>query len=331
MHADNPDPTYFDDMLASCVSLATLAPSSHNTQPWRFRIRGEYVDLIADRSRALPVSDPEDRELTISCGAALFTLRVAVSARGFGTLVETLPVPDDQDLLARVTPVSSYFHHIADTAPLTQAVKQRRTYRKPFIAETIPESTVRSLCESAARERATLVAIEEDSPRRRLLALVEQADQQLWSDVHWRRELSAWMHPRRQGEGFGIPGLAHAAAQLVARSFDQGGGIPARGEQLLEGSPLLVVLCTSTDTSADWLAAGQALQRVLLRACADGLQASFLNQPLHLPNLREQVAQLLPGAGVPQLILRLGRPVDRLAPVVRRPLDQVMDLDLMAH
>jgi hypothetical protein len=68
-----------------------------------------------------------------------------------------------------------------------------------------------------------------------------------------------------------------------------------------------------------------------LHACASGLQASFLNQPLHLPELREQVARMVPGAGVPQLILRLGRPVDELAPVVRRPLDQVMDLDWMAH
>jgi hypothetical protein len=331
MSSDTLEPDYFDNLLEWCVSQATLAPSTHNTQPWHFRVRGECIELIADRSRALPVSDPDDRELTISCGAALFTLRVAAAARGFATFVETLPVADDPDLLARVTPVTGYFHHIADTSALAQAVKQRRTYRRPFVAEAIPEFKVRSLVDSAAMEGAALVVMAHAEQRRGLVDLVERADQLLWADVHWRRELGTWMHPRRRGEGFGIPGLAHAAAQLVVRSFDVGRGIPAHGAEVIEGSPLLAVLCSPSDTAADWLASGQALQRTLLRACADGLQASYLNQPLHLPEFREEVARLVPGAGVPQLVLRLGTPADELAPVVRRPLPQVVDFDWMAR
>jgi hypothetical protein len=294
-------------------------------------VRRKCVDLIADRSRALPANDPDDRELIISCGAVLFTLRVALAARGFSTFIETFPVAGDTDLLARISPVTGYFHNLVDTSALTQAVEQRRTYRKPFIQEDIPEPIIRNLCEGAKSEGATLVALKEDSQRRRIVELVEQADERLWRDAQWRRELSMWMHPRRRGEGFGIPGLAHAAAQLVARSFDLGSGTPARGQQILEGSPLLVVLGSPGDAPADWLATGQALQRMLLRACTDGLQASYLNQPLHLPDFRQQVAAMLPGAGVPQLILRLGRPAEQLAPVVRRPLDYVMDLDWMGH
>jgi hypothetical protein len=331
MSAHTPDRDFSDSLLVSCVGEATRAPSTHNTQPWHFRVRRESVELIADRSRSLPVGDPEDRELTISCGAALFTLRVALAARGYSAFVETFPVASDPDLMARVTPMTGYFHHVADTAALMQAVEQRRTCRKPFIQEEIPESTILTLCEGAHMEGATLVALRDDTQRHLVVKLIEQADQRLWQDVRWRRELSTWMHPRRRGEGFGIPGLAHAAAQLVARSFDLGGGTPASGERILEGSPLIVVLASPADTPADWLAAGQALQRVLLRACAMGLQASFLNHPVHLPELREQISRMVPGAGVPQLILRLGRPAAELAPVVRRPLDHVMDLDWMGH
>jgi hypothetical protein len=331
MPADIPERDYSDTLLVSCVAEAARAPSTHNTQPWHFRVSKEHVELLADRSRALPVSDPDDRELTISCGAALFTLRVALAARGYSTFVEAFPVPSDPDLLARVTPVTGYYQHIGDTAALMQAVEQRRTYRKPFLREEIAESRIRTISDAAAMEGVTLVALKDDTQRRRIVELIELADQQLWQDVRWRRELSTWMHPRRRGEGFGIPGLAHAAAQLVTRSFDLGSGAPARGGQILEGSPLLVVMGSPADTARDWLATGQALQRMLLRACTDGMQASFLNQPLHLPEFREQVATLVPGAGVPQLILRLGRPADQLAPVVRRPLDYVMDLDWMAH
>lgn len=70
-----PDSDTIDRMLARAIR----APSSHNTQPWLFDCRDERIDLLADRTRALPANDPEDRELTISCGCALMTLRVAAA------------------------------------------------------------------------------------------------------------------------------------------------------------------------------------------------------------------------------------------------------------
>lgn len=57
--------------LGALVRYAVRAPSSHNSQPWLFRVVGDTLELRADRGRRLPVVDPEDRELTISCGAAL--------------------------------------------------------------------------------------------------------------------------------------------------------------------------------------------------------------------------------------------------------------------
>jgi nitroreductase len=330
-HQTGTDRNAAERLLETCVALAIHAPSSHNTQPWHFRVKQECIELVADRSRALPVSDPEDRELTINCGAALFTLRVAAASRGYSAIVDILPVPNDADLLARVTPLTGLPHDIHDAAVLADAIRHRRTYRKAFLREVIPAARVQDLQSSATQEGATLVVLDDESSRRRAVDLVEQADRKLWEDPHWRRELGAWMHPRRRGEGFGIPGLALAAAQMVARSFDIGGGVQARGDQILDGSPLLVLLCTPADTPADWLAAGQAMQHVLLQACTSGLQASFLNQPLHLPELRQQVRHLAPEAGVPQLLLRLGRPAEQLAPVVRRPVEQVLDFDWMGH
>ena len=61
------------------LEAAVQAPSSHNTQPWLFRVEDGAVHLLADRTRALPVNDPDDRELTISCGCALLNLRVAAA------------------------------------------------------------------------------------------------------------------------------------------------------------------------------------------------------------------------------------------------------------
>ena len=83
--------------LDALVQAAALAPSSHNTQPWRFRLDGRTVDVLADRTRALPINDPHDRELTISCGCALFNLRVAAAAVGLEARVDVLPDAADDD------------------------------------------------------------------------------------------------------------------------------------------------------------------------------------------------------------------------------------------
>ena len=84
-----------EEKLWFTVQYAILAPSSHNTQPWKFRIHGNVVELYADLSRALPVVDPDKRELIMSCGAALFHLRTAIRYFGYGCQVETFPEPGE--------------------------------------------------------------------------------------------------------------------------------------------------------------------------------------------------------------------------------------------
>ena len=84
------------------LRYATLAPSSHNSQPWRFMVDGDTISLLADRTRSLPVVDPYDRELLISCGAALLNLRAALAHFGHGFAINLFPTELEPDLLARV-------------------------------------------------------------------------------------------------------------------------------------------------------------------------------------------------------------------------------------
>ena len=91
-----------NEKLRFLVGYAILAPSGHNTQPWLFGLSQEALCLYADRTRALPAVDPEDRELTISGGAALGTLRIALHHFGYAGQVERFPTPQDPDLLARI-------------------------------------------------------------------------------------------------------------------------------------------------------------------------------------------------------------------------------------
>ena len=308
--------------LQALVQAASLAPSSHNTQPWLFRLEGAVVELLADRTRALPVNDPEDRELTISCGCALFNLRVAAAAAGLEARVEPLPDAADADLLARarLAPAAT----TQADAELQAAMAERRTYRERFAATAVEAKVLRSLADAVTSEGATLTVLDSAGQRLHAAALVAEGDAVQWANPSWRRELAAWMHPRRRGDGLTLPALAIPVAQMVVRTFDMGHGVAAKDRQLADESPVLAVLATEGDMPRDWLAAGQALQRLLLVGVRLGLQASYLNQPVQVAALRPKLQQLTGRPGYAQLLLRIGIPTKVAPAAPRRPLPEVL-------
>jgi nitroreductase len=310
-------------MARRMVARAALAPSSHNTQPWFFRLSPTGLELWADRTRALPVNDPEDRELAISCGCALLNLRLAAAGEGVGVDVALLPAAGEPDRLARVTLRQAPGADAEDTV-LAAFMEQRRTYRKRFAAREVSAEKRELLVAAAQREGAQLLPLLADTARDRAAELVAEGDAEQWANPSWRRELAAWMHPRRRGDGLTVPAMAVPVAQLVVRTFDLGGGVGAKDQELATGSPLLAVLATDGDHPRAWLGAGQALQRVLLVACQNGLQASYLNQPIQVPVLRPRL-QDLAGGGFPQLLLRLGYPLEEVPVSPRRTLAEVLE------
>lgn len=310
------------------LRYAMLAPSSHNTQPWRFRIRDGAAELFADRGRRLPVVDPDGRELTISCGAALFFLRLAVRHFGRQAVVEPFPDREELDLLARVR-LGPPQPPAPDEEILFEAIPKRRTNRGPFGTKRPPGWLLSALGEVAADEGAWLRRVEGEELRHAVAALVSEGDRLQLADREFRTELAHWLHPNRSHTRDGIPGyalgfgnLASYMGPLVVRTFDTGRGQAARDRHLAEGSPVLAVLGTDEDTVPAWLQAGQALARVLLRARSENVWAAFLNQPVEVTELRPRLAALL-GGGWPQLLLRMGYGAEPV-PTPRRPLSEVM-------
>lgn len=312
------------EQLRFLLGYAILAPSSHNTQPWRFEIEDNRVLLYADRTRALPANDPEDRELTISCGCALMNLRVAAAHEGLGASCDIAPDTIDEDLLA-VVELGKGDAPSSTESELFQSIEGRRTYRKRFDDRDVPDSTLSALSEAAVEEGAWLQVIESEDKRQNIAALVSEGDSIQWSNPSWRRELAAWMHPRRRGDGLTMPAGVSPIAQLVVRTFDMGNGVGAKDKQLADESPVLAVIGTDGDSVKNWLEAGQALEKVLLSAHSNGLQASYLNQPIQVASLRSKLQNLLGRGGFPQVLIRLGYPADEIAPAPRRAIDEVID------
>jgi len=317
------------DKLLFLINYAVLAPSSHNAQPWRFRLIDRSLELYADPTRALPVADPDGREQIMSCGAALFNLRMALQHFEFNGEITTLPDANDPDFLARIR-----LGERSDPTPeldrLFEAIPKRHTCRFPFETCSLPGSLLADLETAARVEGASLSVVDSKAARQVIASLVAEGDRRQYEDLAYRRELAAWVRPNRSqrrdglpGYAFGVGGLLSYVGPLAIRIFNQGESRGQQDRQVVEGSPLLAVLATPADTPADWLAAGQALQQVLLRATAEGVSASFLNQPLQLPDLRKRL-RAIAGHGEPQLLLRLGYgpPV---MPTPRRAVNDVLE------
>ena len=319
--------------MRDAVAAAGMAPSSHNTQPWLFRITGDTLDLYADPSRHLQVIDPVRRQQVQSCGCALYNARVAVRASGFHDEDTAILVDGARPDHLATLHVGSAHTPTADDLSRMQAIPQRHTNRRDFLLRPVAALHTDAMAADATVEGARLIRI---LPEQKLALghLVDHADRVQLDDPEFRAELGRWLAPFGSLRRDGIPfvekeyGSAMPFARLRAlRSPDLASDFGQLEEERALASPVIVVLGTRGDDATDWLACGQALQAVLLRATALGFSASFMNQVLEIPELRARVAEIVPGIGHPQMVLRIGvsaAPVRHPAP--RRDIDDVLEI-----
>ncbi|HET9946382.1 MAG TPA: nitroreductase [Actinomycetes bacterium] len=321
------------DVATALVEAASAAPSVHNSQPWIFTVGERTLDLHADPARHLAVSDGSGRSLLISCGAALFNLRVAADHLGFHPRVRILPTKDDPTHVARLE-VDHRHGSPGFLEDLFPAVWSRRTNRFPFWNRRIPRSVLSRLHDAVSLENSLLRIVDQPAEVARIVALLHDAERA--DPPEAKQERAAWLG--RDGAPDGIPDhslglrpqdrstpfrdlradIPHAAGPPPAPA-----GAPRTAP--FEAAPTVAVLSTLKDTPADWVRAGQALERSLLVATVEGLSASFMNQPLEQHDLRWQVRSPLTGVGVTQMIMRLGYGVPVPA-TPRRPVSEVLRL-----
>jgi nitroreductase len=306
------------------IAIAARAPSVHNTQPWRFRGAGEVIELYADPTRKLKV-DPLGREMLISCGAALFGLRLAVRSLGYLPLVHPFPDPSRLRLLARL--------RLGGQAAMTEterrmllAVPHRHTHRGPFDPAALPAGLLAGLQHDAIVEGASLALIDEHAYGR-LAAISGPASRVRDHDRLTRAEMTRWTRGPDDPARDGVPARAFPAGAgdrpgwLPQRDFDLG----RRLGQLSTGGPpppVTAILMTSRDGRADWLRAGQALHRLLLHAASQWVFASLYTQPLEASPIREQIRRQLKLHGWPQVVLQLGV-AHTAAATARRPVPEL--------
>lgn len=296
--------------VQAAVALAARAPSVHNTQPWRWRITSRSVHLYADRKRWLQATDPDGRDLVMSCGAVLHHLRVALAAAGVRATVHRLPNPAEPDHLAALE-LSPGSAADADYA-LVAALERRHTDRRPFTDWPVPDAVVGELVAIAAEQGVVLRPVAAEAGRARLMGAIAEAERIQREDAGYRTELALWSG-RRAGPD-GVPAVATEGAAAGVRRFD---GTPDGGAA--DGATLLVI-GTASDDVLSWLRAGEATSAVLLKATTAGLASSPLSQPLEVGSTRAVLRDdVLGGTVSPQMVLRVGWPSGAAGGTPRTP------------
>jgi nitroreductase len=312
-------------IVRAAIALASRAPSTHNTQPWICRLGATSLHLYADPTRSLPATDPDGRDLIMSCGAMLHHLEVALASLGVDVTVHRLPNPADPDHLAalELRPGRLDDSAIQEAA----ALLRRRTDRRPFANFPIPDQHLDRLIRCASDRGVVLRTIDPDVQGEALRALLRDAADIQEEDPAYQHELALWTG--RAVNDDGIP-EANLLGQ-TGRAWNGSRNFPHGQIEIPIGAApdqaTFLVLGTASDDRLSQLRAGEALSAVLLRATGMGLSSCPLTQPLEVAATRLRLREeILGGTASPQLVLRLGWPQSGLPlPITpRRPVEDVI-------
>lgn len=293
------------EAMTHIVEIASRAPSWHNTQPWHWRATENALELSADRSRQLRLSDPKGRNLLISCGAVLHHALVAAEALGWDTEVERLPEGSSSSLLARITLRPGLPSETADAD--LRAIEERCTDRRHFTSWPVPDERLQHLAKAALAQGAHAVPLIEVSKRFRAELLVNRAAEHQAAEDEIVSEQRPWVD---HSDIDGVPSDVVPADGLDAASGSHSrfakGLMPDRGREVESGDGLILFVACS-NSSASWLAAGEGLSAMWLATTAMGLSLVPLSQVIEVDETRRALcSDVLDGLTKPLILVRIG-------------------------
>ncbi|HEY9144796.1 MAG TPA: hypothetical protein VIM90_12260 [Arenimonas sp.] len=315
--------TSFPDL----VRQATLAASSHNTQPWTFRLGTDGIDILPDFSRRLPVVDPDDHHLFASLGCAAENLLQASAAAGLhGDFACSAGKPGVQIRFEKSAPSRS---------PLFEAIPHRQCCRSDYDGSAISGEQQRLLEAAAQGKGVSLLWLTGRSKLEAVADYVAQGNNAQMGDPAWQKELRDWVRfsaaeARRTGDGLygpvmGNPSVPRWLGSLAMRLTLSAKSQNTKDTRHIRQSSAIAVFHSEADDWQHWIEAGRSYERFALQATALGLATAFINQPVEVAALRTQFADYLGlGGRRPDLVVRVGRG-PAMPRSMRRPVNEVIE------
>jgi len=308
------------------VECAIKAASSHNTQPWRFRIEGERITILPDPARRCPAVDPDDHHLFASLGCAAENLCVAARAMGLEATVRF----DDASAAVQVDLAQS----TRSGDPLYGAIDLRQCSRSRYDGTPLTAGERRLLETAGTGEGVRLMLLEGSAQLERVADYVAAGNSAQFADPAWRAELQHWIRfstrsARASGDGLhgpvmGSPDVPDWLGRLFMRFGFSAMSQNHKDREHIRSSAAVAVFVSAVDDRRHWVEAGRCYQRFALQAAALDLRTAFINQPVEVASLRSEFAAFLGiASGRPDLVVRVGHG-PRMPRSLRRPLEAVV-------
>jgi len=317
----SPRPT----QMREIVRYATLAANGHNTQPWKFALKEDALEIHPDYTRRLAVVDPEDRELWISLGCALENLLLAAQASGYAPEVT---YPDTTDFIhVRLTPDTPHSSLLFDAIPLRQNV------RSEYYGQRVESADLDQLHALSLEPGVTLRLADNSADLAQVLDYVQQGNLSQYADQAFLDELIHWLRFTRKEALASLDGLYTRCSgnpelpRWLGQMFVSGTTPQQQADadaKKLRSSSGAVLLASATDDKSSWVRTGQVYERLALKMTTLNIQSAFLNQPIEVAGLRGQFQSAMSlGTAQPQLLIRFGHG-QALPRSLRRPIEQVI-------
>lgn len=314
-----------NNAMRNLIHFATLAANGHNTQPWKFAIRANAIEIYPDYSRELPVVDPNHRELWMSLGCALENLLVAARASGYAAEVT---YPDTAEMI-RVNLTSD----LSQPTPLFDAIPKRQNTRSEYDGRPIPAADLDRILSLPIEPGVSLRFFAVPNEMETLVEYVNQGNLNQYADTAFVNELIEWLRFNKKDALAALDGLYSVCSGnpevpgWLGRMFVAGTKPQQQADvdtKKLRSASAALVIASETEDKSAWVRTGQVYERLALQTTALGIKSAFLNQPIEVSELRPQFQSALGlGKSLPQLLVRLGY-AEVMPRSLRRPVDAVL-------
>lgn len=300
-----------NERLLFLLKFAVLAPSSHNSQPWEFSVRGKKIILSANLNRSLPKSDPNHRQLIISLGCVLENLLVSAHYFGYDTIVDYL---DEENKPIRAQVIFNFTREQSrDPDHLFLSITSRSTNRNGYDTR-MPDWTFLSSTIRAAEDLGIAVTVVSDAVRKKKISeLVVAATATAMGNLDFRNELSNYLKSNftssplgMPGFGFGLPDPVSMFFPMLVRVINVGKLTKKRDEDLLINHTPAFIVISSSDSRLNWIRVGQIYERIALLSEKNGMRTAPLASVIQIDEYYKNLKEVIGTNLRPQFFFRIG-------------------------
>lgn len=317
--------TNSSSQLREIVRYATLAPNGHNTQPWKFAIKDNAIEIYPDFTRRLSVVDPNDRELWISLGCALENMLLAAVASGYATNVT---YPDTNDVI-----IVNLSKDSPNPSQLFNSIPVRQNTRSEYDGQPVNQVDLDTLQKMQSESGVVLQFLTNSDSIETALEYVNQGNLIQYANADFINELIEWLRFNKKEALNTRDGLFSRCSgnpevpRWLGKSFVSGTKPQQQADldaKKLRSSAGAVVIASESDDKTGWVRTGQVYERLALQMTSLNIKSALLNQPIEVANFRSQFQNAIGlGNANPQLLVRFGY-AEALPHSMRRPVDQVL-------